>query len=599
MAGAVIAQWVSNALRLLVPVVALVGLLLAPGAAQAQSGFGQNPVLFVHGIEGSGAQFESQKMRFMSNGYPERWIDAVDYDSTRAVADKSEVHSQIDQAIAELKQRAGRSKVDVVGHSLGTTVMHDYFTRGPSTAQRKANVGRYINVDGQSSNPGVPTLAVWAGRGTPGRKMDGAENVTVPNQTHVEVATSAQSFVEYHKFLTGKAPVHDLVPQTGQVTVAGRALLFPQNKALPGVVVEVWPVSAATGQREGSSPVARIALGGDGNFGPVRVDTGRHYEFVVLRPGIATLHYYYEPFVHSDHLIRLPYSDAIEAAAQRGERHVSGLVLRYKELWGNQGPQSDVLTLNGTNVCNAAICPISKQVNGLFFFDRGMDGQTDLSRPDPAFSGLPFLSAVDIFLPAARPPAGKVSVSLRSRGAGPTRTLNFPNFPSTVDGAVLQFNDFEQPPAGSEPAASRSRCVPRRLAVSSRRVGPARLGAGLRAFARRYRATRRSRGLTRFCVRGGGRFAMGARRGRIDFIVTNAGGHRTRRHGPGRRLRGDRIAGARRLSRGLVVGHRQLRGRVVYGVRDERVRFIAVVSRRLLGRERTLVRRLRTAGVGH
>jgi triacylglycerol esterase/lipase EstA (alpha/beta hydrolase family) len=90
----------------------------------AQAGFDQNPILFVHGIEGSGAQFEAQKMRFMSNGYSERRIEAVDSTrparwSTRAIA------IQIDEKIAELKQRTGRSQVDVVAHSLsrssGTT----------------------------------------------------------------------------------------------------------------------------------------------------------------------------------------------------------------------------------------------------------------------------------------------------------------------------------------------------------------------------------------------------------------------------------------------------------------------------------------------
>src|SRR5437764_14076478 len=54
-------------------------LWLAAPTADAASGFKQNPILFVHGIEGTGAQFESQKMRFMSNGYPESWIDEVDY----------------------------------------------------------------------------------------------------------------------------------------------------------------------------------------------------------------------------------------------------------------------------------------------------------------------------------------------------------------------------------------------------------------------------------------------------------------------------------------------------------------------------------------
>src|ERR687887_685071 len=212
----------ASALRLIVSALAGAVLVLA-GAPAADAAFKQNPILFVHGIEGSGAQFESQKMRFMSNGYPERWIDEVDYNSTRAVADKSEVDQQIDDAIAALERRTGKSRVDVVAHSLGTSVMYDYLTNGPTAAQRRANVAHYINVDGQDQNPGVPTLAVWAGRGTPGRHMDGAENVTIPDQTHVQTCTSAESFVEYYKFLRGRLPGHDIVPQK-TIKVAGKAL---------------------------------------------------------------------------------------------------------------------------------------------------------------------------------------------------------------------------------------------------------------------------------------------------------------------------------------------------------------------------------------
>src|SRR5437764_5664885 len=171
-------------LRLLAPVVlALAGILLAAPAAGAQ-GFDQNPVLFVHGIEGSGAQFESQKMRFMSNGYPERWVDVVDYDSTRAAGDKSEVDAQIDQKIADLKQRTGRSKVDVVAHSLGTSVMYDYLTNGPMAAQRRANVAHYINVVGQNQNPGVLKIAVWSDMASIGMYHAAAQHVTHRDQTH-------------------------------------------------------------------------------------------------------------------------------------------------------------------------------------------------------------------------------------------------------------------------------------------------------------------------------------------------------------------------------------------------------------------------------
>ena len=583
--------------RLVASALVLVGLLLAAPGAQAQPGFDQDPVLFVHGSQGTGAQFESQKMRFMSNGYPERWIDAVDYDSILASrADRSEVNAQIDQKITELKQRTGRSKVDVVAHSLGTTVMHAYFTEGSMAAQRKANVDRYINVDGRSNNPGVPTLAVWAGRGDPGRNMSGASNVTIPNQTHVEVCTSKEAFVEYFKFLTGRAPKHDIVPQTGSVTIAGRALLFPQNKGTPGVTLEVWPITEATGQRVGTVPTARIALPESGDWGPVRVEAGRRYEFALMRPGVNQLHYYWEPFVHDDHLIRLQYSDAVQAAVQRSERHVAGLVIRYKELWGDQGSQNDVLSFNGTNACVPVICPISQRVNGLFYYDRNMDGRTDLSAPDPVLSQLSFITGADIFIPAARPPNATVSVSLKSRGGGPTRTLGYPNYPSTAEGTVLQFNDFERPVAGGGGRGA-ARCLPRRLAVSGRRVGSARLGASFRSFAGRYRATRRGRRYTRFCVRGGGRLVVGARKGRIDFVATTARGHRTHKIGPGRRLRSGRITGARRVRRGLLVGHRGGRGRVIYGVSRRRIRFLAVVPRREAGRRGPLLRRLRGAGM--
>src|SRR4051794_36308599 len=88
---------------------ALVLVLLPASAASAKTK--RFPILFVHGIEGTGAQFESQAMRFTSNGYRPSWIDEVDYDSTRAVSDQSQVDAQIDAKIAALKRRTGAKKV--------------------------------------------------------------------------------------------------------------------------------------------------------------------------------------------------------------------------------------------------------------------------------------------------------------------------------------------------------------------------------------------------------------------------------------------------------------------------------------------------------
>ena len=436
----------ASAIRCIVIVAAFVGALLAAPAAGAQS-FNQNPILFVHGIEGSGAQFESQAMRFTSNGYPRRWIDEVDYNSSRAVADKSEVDQQIDQAIAALQQRTGKSRVDVVAHSLGTSVMYDYLTNGPMAAQRRANVGRYINVDGQAQNPGVPTLAVWAGRGTPGRHMDGAQNVTIPNQTHVQTCTSAESFIAYYRFLTGSRPAHDIVRQNGAIQVAGRALNFPQNSGLQGATVQIWPLHA-DGTRTTAAPAHTIAITdgstGGGDWGPVTVQSGKRYEFTVLRPGLPTLHIYYEPFVRSDYTLRLLASPAVETYAGFRPGSMSTVNIRYKELWGDQGAQNDRLLVNGLNICNAALCPISKQVNAFFAFDRNRDGQTDLSSPDPILGNLPFIQGGDVYVPSSSSASGTATWQLDSRGGGPVRTLKVPNWDSMTDGVTLQWNDFER-----------------------------------------------------------------------------------------------------------------------------------------------------------
>jgi hypothetical protein len=122
---------------------------------------------------------------------------------------------------------------------------------------------------------------------------------------------------------------------------------------------------------------------------------------------------------------------------------MAGVQIRYKELWGDQGAESDQLLIDGTNVCTPGLCPISKQVNAFFAFDRNRDGQTDLSSPDPVLSGLPFITGADVYMRASSPPDDTVSFQLISRGTGSTRTLNVPNWDSLTDGFTIQWNDFE------------------------------------------------------------------------------------------------------------------------------------------------------------
>jgi hypothetical protein len=425
---------------------ALLGVLFAAPSGVAQA-FDHNPILFVHGIEGSGGQFESQKMRFTSNGYPSEWFDEIDYNSTRAVGDTSEVDQQIDTAIADLQQRTGKAQVDVIAHSLGTTVMNGYLTDATLGAQRRANVGHYINVDGQSNNPGVPTLAVWAGRGTPGRNMAGAQNVTIPNQTHVQSCTSAESFAAYYEFLTGDPPTYtEIVRQQGPIEIAGKALNFPENTGALGSTVEIWPLDN-NGQRTSTSPLYSIPINdisaGGGKWGPVTVQPGLRYEFTLVRANLQRLHIYKEAFPRSDYTVRLLQSVAIEQAAGNRPGSSSGVHIRYKELWGDQGLENDILFVDGVNICTPTLCPISKQVNAYFIYDANRDGQSDLSQPDPAFSALPFITGADVFMRAASPPDDTISFELTSRGQYPPRTLKIPNWEAVLDGWSVQWNDFE------------------------------------------------------------------------------------------------------------------------------------------------------------
>ena len=64
----------------------------------------------------------------------------------------------------------------------------------------------------------------------------------------------------------------------------------------------------------------------------------------------------------------------------------------------------------GQELATPALAPQSKRAIGMFAFDAGVDGVTDLSQPIPALFALPFLSGGDVFLPATTPPDGTIRV---------------------------------------------------------------------------------------------------------------------------------------------------------------------------------------------
>lgn len=427
-------------------------LSLAPsaGANKPQPPKQPLPVLFVHGFEAAGSNFASQEMRFESNGYPHTWLDAIDYNSPAAIASPAEVDKQIEEAIAMLKQQSGRSQVDIVAHSEGTSVVYDYLTQGPQAAERRASVAAYANIDGQEKNPGVPTLALWAGRcgdltcTKPERSIEGAENVTIPNATHVQTSTSAESFQHIFDFFTGRMPFFDILPQPGLITLAGKALEFPENKGLAGDTLEIWPLDF-NGHREGKKPLAVFPITngatGGGEWGPVTAWSFQRYEFALTQPG-HTLHTYLEPFVRSDYDVRLLGSTPIENLTGRFPGSSGASMIRYKEFWGNQPGENDQLLINGLELCTPALCPWEEEINAYFAFNWEGTKESTLNR-EPILGSLPFIQAAQVYIPSSEPPNATVSYQLKSRGGGGTRTLNVPNWEGTTNQVQIFWNDFD------------------------------------------------------------------------------------------------------------------------------------------------------------
>ncbi|WP_233510979.1 lipase/acyltransferase domain-containing protein [Actinomadura craniellae] len=400
----------------------------------------QRPVIFVHGFSGSGSQFDTQARRFAGNGYPIDHIEAHEYDSLFQHNTEAQVFAGLDQRIDRLLKKTRADKVDLLGHSLGTRLMQTYLNSSP---ERAAKIAHYVNLDGAPAAAppgGVPTLAVW-GEGSTARQIVGAENVYFSDQGHTQTVTSVETFAAAYEFFTGKAPrTTRIVPQV-RIELSGRAVLFPSNLGAEGARLEIYEVSPWTGARKSRKPVAVRQISGDGSWGPVKAWGHAHYEFAVVWNDQAVHHLYFQPFRRSDALVRLLTSrpgEGLSGLVETGPGHSSLTINRQKEWWGDQGTAGDSLKINGQEILNAASSPRTKRTIGIFAFDAGVDRTTDLATPIPAFFSQPFISGVDLYIPANGRP---ISLVATPRGGGHKDVLNVPSWPSATDRISVSFDD--------------------------------------------------------------------------------------------------------------------------------------------------------------
>jgi pimeloyl-ACP methyl ester carboxylesterase len=400
------------------------------------------PIVFVHGFAGSAQQYESQAIRFAANGYPQDRIVAYDHDG--AGLDIPGYTLGLDQLIDATRTRFGVDRVYLVGHSRGTFVSSSYL----GDPARAAKVAKYIALDGSACPTVVPCRAIT--------------QATLPGQSHVEVATSKESFAAQYQFLVGTAPqVTEIVPQRAPVELEGRAVNFPANTGREGAHLDVWEIDADTGARVGDAPHASFALGADGAFGPFTVEQGAHYEWVLSAPDTDVQHHLYlQPYPRSSHLVRLlssPPDGPTRANTNVGPGHSAVIAMRMREWYGTDdgdlpGDQSDTLEISthGPGVDQPPVNAIATRMGngtiGLHFHDDAATPRQTTLAALPFFSTQPFQNGADVYMPASASvddPDGTITITNVPRGdAGKPQTLNVPNWPSSRHMISAVFTDY-------------------------------------------------------------------------------------------------------------------------------------------------------------
>lgn len=392
------------------------------------------PLVFVHGFAGSAQQYQSQKWRFVANGYPADRI--VAYEHNGDGFDTAGFAAGLGMVVDQVMMKFGATKVYLAAHSRGGGVVGAYL----DNAQNAAKVAKYVALDaigGCSVPAGVSCLSLTqAGL----------------SQKHVEVATSAEAFKQQYKHFIGEDPkVVDVVRQKGMAAISGRAQNFPANTGRAGATVNVWEIDGNTGARVGTAALATFMIAADGNWGPAMVDPDKFYELELINTeGGATQHFYGQRFLRSTDFVRLltggPDSDS-SMNTNKSDKHAALLVSRQREWTMSDVLEISTMTPSGNrepvNVINAAAA--GRNAIAIHLHDAaGSPGDSTLS-PLPYFSTAAFQYGMDVFIPASDPPTGTIVVKNIPRGeAARPQIIRTANWPSSSHRVTVSFSDFAQ-----------------------------------------------------------------------------------------------------------------------------------------------------------
>ena len=359
------------------------------------------PILFVHGNGDHAALWISTLWRMESNGVPRERMLAINFTDPLARSDdkveqanRSSTEDQrreLGEAVKELQRRTGASRIALVGNSRGGYSIRNYirngggadishavlcgvpnhgiyewdeglggefngrgpFLRGlnegesevtPGTAfltLRSDGIDKYAQADGRFvGKPGTPT-----GVTPEGPALKGATNLALGALDHREVAFHPRAFREIYKFIAGREPSRIAIVPEAEVKLSGLVTGTPggvvTNRPVSGATVEIYRVSADTGERTGG-PIHSSQTGADGRWGPVQVEPAWYLEIVLTSAGLPTTHLYRSPFSRSSDVVHL------RAARPLGPADAgAGAVVLMSRPRGYFGLPRDVVLIDG------------------------------------------------------------------------------------------------------------------------------------------------------------------------------------------------------------------------------------------------------------
>jgi len=321
------------------------------------------PILFVHGNGDNAALWITTLWRMESNGVPNARMMALNFTDPLARSDDkveqanrsstADQRRELGDAVKELKQRTGASRIALVGNSRGGYAIRNYVKNGGGADVSHAvlcgtpnhgiyewdeNLGSEFNGrgaflrslnEGDEVTPGAAFLTLRSdgndkfaqadGRfvGKPGvptnvmpesPALKGATNLVLGALDHREVAFHPRAFREIYKFIAGREPSRIAIAPETEVRLSGLVTDTPggiaTNRPVAGATVQVFQVSADTGERTGGQ-IHSSQTGADGRWGPAPVQPTWYLEIVLTSPGGTTTHYYRSPFPRSSDVVHL------------------------------------------------------------------------------------------------------------------------------------------------------------------------------------------------------------------------------------------------------------------------------------------------------